>query len=252
MISFSATATDTEDGTLPASAYTWNIDFLHEGHVHPGAPISGVTGGSFTIPTSGHDFSGNTRYRITLTVTDSDGLQSSQFAIVFPDKVNLTFDTAPGGLTLYVDGIAHTGPFVYDTLIGFSHTIEARDQTASERARIRSTRGLMAGRSSIRYWCQVPRSRLLRRLALYWIRRRPRHLRICKRQIPRQPLLPSRGPQVPTIQGSLATTSIAMEHWLPRLLRHPIPIRDSLRQPAIPTRSRHTMQRTIYLNRHLH
>jgi hypothetical protein len=48
---------------------------------------------------------------------------------VFPDKVNLTFDTAPGGLTVYLDGIAHTAPFVYDTLIGFQHTIEARDQT---------------------------------------------------------------------------------------------------------------------------
>ena len=128
VITYSATATD-EDGTLPASAYTWNIDFLHEGHVHPGTPISGVTSGTFTIPTSGHDFSGNTRYRITLTVTDSDGLQSSQSAIVYPDKVNLTFDTAPAGLTLYVDGIAHTGPFVYDTLIGFNHTIEARNQT---------------------------------------------------------------------------------------------------------------------------
>ena len=114
---------------MPASAYTWNIDFLHEGHVHPGAPITGVTSGTFTIPTTGHDFSGNTRYRITLTVTDSDGLQSSQSATVFPEKVNLTFDTAPAGLTLYVDGIAHTGPFVYDTLIGFNHTIEARNQT---------------------------------------------------------------------------------------------------------------------------
>ena len=62
-ISFSGVATDTEDGPLPASGYTWNIDFLHEGHVHPGIPITGVTGGAFSIPTSGHDFSGNTRYR---------------------------------------------------------------------------------------------------------------------------------------------------------------------------------------------
>ena len=129
VITFSGTATDAEDGTLPASAYTWNIDFLHEGHVHPGTPITGVTSGTFTIPTTGHDFSGFTRYRITLTVTDSSGLQSSQSVTVFPDKVNLTFDTAPGGLTLYLDGIAHTAPFVYDTLIGFNHTIEARNQT---------------------------------------------------------------------------------------------------------------------------
>ena len=48
---------------------------------------------------------------------------------VFPEKVNLTFDAAPAGLTLYLDGIAHTAPFVYDTLIGFNHTIEARNQT---------------------------------------------------------------------------------------------------------------------------
>ena len=129
VISFSGTGTDAEDGVLPASRYTWSIDFLHEGHVHPGLPITGVISGSFTIPTSGHDFSGFTRYRVTLTVTDSDGLQSSRSATVFPDKVNLTFDTAPGGLTLYLDGIAHTGPFVYDTLIGFNHTIEARSQT---------------------------------------------------------------------------------------------------------------------------
>ena len=52
--------------------------------------------------------------------------------IVFPDKVNLTFDTAPAGLTLYLDGIAHTAPFVYDTLIGFNHTIEARNQTVGQ------------------------------------------------------------------------------------------------------------------------
>ena len=129
LITFSGTATDAEDGTLPASAYTWNIDFLHEGHVHPGTPITGVTSGTFTIPTSGHDFSGFTRYRIMLTVTDSSGLQSSQFVTIFPDKVNLTFDTAPGGLTLYLDGIAHTAPFVYDTLIGFHHEVEARNAT---------------------------------------------------------------------------------------------------------------------------
>jgi glucose/arabinose dehydrogenase/PKD repeat protein len=130
VISFSGSATDPEDGTLPASAYTWTIDFLHEDHVHPGTPITGVKSGSFTIPTSGHDFSGFTRYRITLTVTDSTGLTSTTSTTVFPDKVNLTFNTQPGGLTLYLDGIAHTGPFVYDTLVGFNHTIEARNQSA--------------------------------------------------------------------------------------------------------------------------
>ena len=127
VVSFNATATD-PDGVLSPSSYVWTVDFLHDSHVHPGAPSTG-TSGSFTIPTTGHDFSGNTRYRITLTVTDADGLKTSRSAIIYPTKVNLTFDTAPPGLTLYVDGIAHTGQFVYDTLVGFHHTIEARDQT---------------------------------------------------------------------------------------------------------------------------
>jgi hypothetical protein len=127
-ISFSGDATDAEDGTLPASAFTWSIDFLHEGHVHPGLPLTGVKSGSFTIPTEGHDYSGNTRYRITLTVTDSDGLPASQTVLVYPDKADLSFDSVPSGLTLTLDGIPHVTPFVYDTLIGFSHTIEAPNQ----------------------------------------------------------------------------------------------------------------------------
>ncbi|MFL6180501.1 MAG: PQQ-dependent sugar dehydrogenase, partial [Actinomycetes bacterium] len=130
VISYSGSGSDPDDGTLPASAFTWSIDFLHEGHVHPGTPISGVKSGTFTIPTSGHDFSGNTRYRITLTVTDSSGLTSSRSVLIFPRKVNLSFATTPPGLTLYLDGVAKTTPFVYDTLTGFNHTIEARNQSS--------------------------------------------------------------------------------------------------------------------------
>jgi PKD repeat protein len=130
VINYSGDATDPEDGTLPASAYTWNIDFLHDNHVHPGTAINGVKSGSFTIPISGHDFEGNTRYRIGLTVTDSNGLKTSKSVTIWPDKVNLPFATSPSGLTVYVDGVARTTPFVLDTLIGFNHTIEARDQTS--------------------------------------------------------------------------------------------------------------------------
>ena len=97
--------------------------------MHPGTPLTGIKSGSFTIPTQGHDFSGNTRYRITLTVTDSTGLSDTKSVTVWPTKVNLSFDTAPTGLTLYLDGIARTTPFVYDTLVGFTHTVEARNQT---------------------------------------------------------------------------------------------------------------------------
>ena len=134
VISYGGDASDVEDGTLPASAFTWNVDFLHDTHVHPVTQITGVKSGTFTIPTSGHDFQGNTRYRITLTVMDSDGLRDTKSVIVTPQKVNLAFDTVPSGLTLYIDGIARTAPFVLDTLVGFNHTIDARNQTSGSNA----------------------------------------------------------------------------------------------------------------------
>ena len=97
--------------------------------MHPGTPITGVTSGTFTIPTTGHDFSGNTRYQVGLTVTDSSGLQSTSTVTVVPQKVNLNFAAVPAGATVFLDGIAHTAPFVYDTLVGFNHTIAAPNQT---------------------------------------------------------------------------------------------------------------------------
>jgi glucose/arabinose dehydrogenase len=129
VISYSGTASDAEDGTLPASAYTWEADLLHQGHVHPGLPVSGSTSGTLTIPTSGHDFSGNVRFRISLTVTDSTGISTTTSVIIWPQKVNLTFHTVPEGLTVYVNGLPATTPFVHDELIGFGDAVEARDQT---------------------------------------------------------------------------------------------------------------------------
>ncbi len=132
VINFSGDGTDPEDGPLPASAFSWTIDFLHDGHVHPDDSFTGITAGSFTIPTEGHDFEGNTRFRITLQVTDSTGLSSATSVVVYPRKVNLSFDTAPSGQTVYLDGIAKATPFVHETLVNFNHTIEARNNTAYE------------------------------------------------------------------------------------------------------------------------
>src|SRR5205823_4525580 len=75
VINFAGSASDPEDGQLPPVAFTWTIDFLRAGQIDPGVPQAGVTSGSFQIPTTGRDFSGDARYRITLTVKDSTGLQ---------------------------------------------------------------------------------------------------------------------------------------------------------------------------------
>ncbi len=130
VISFAGSATDADDGPLAASALTWHIIFHHGTHTHPiVGPLTGVSSGTFTVPSTGHDYSGQTSYEIILTATDSDGLQNSSSVFVFPQKVNLTFNTVPNGLDVILNGIRITTPLTIDTLIGFDHTIGAVNQT---------------------------------------------------------------------------------------------------------------------------
>lgn len=134
-IEFSGSATDAEDGALPASAFSWRVLFHHDSHVHPTlGPLTGVNSGSFTIPDFGHDFSGDTWYEIILTVTDSDGLEDRTSVGVYPEKVNLWFDTVPSGLALTIDGLTMTTPFHKDALVGFHYMVSAPDQTAGAAA----------------------------------------------------------------------------------------------------------------------
>jgi PKD repeat protein len=131
VIAFAGTATDAEDGTLTGASMTWTVLFHHDTHVHPAvAPLSGTTNGSFTIQTSGHDFSGTTNYEIILTVRDSQGLESTSSVTIVPEKVNLTFTTNPSGLSITIDGISHTTPYVHDTLVGFQHVVDAPGQVS--------------------------------------------------------------------------------------------------------------------------
>ncbi|HEX6638926.1 MAG TPA: PQQ-dependent sugar dehydrogenase, partial [Steroidobacteraceae bacterium] len=81
---FTGTGTDTEDGTLPASAFTWRVDFHHDTHWHPFMPAtSGVTSGSFTIADRG-ETSANVYYRLFLTVRDSGGLTQTSYVDLRP------------------------------------------------------------------------------------------------------------------------------------------------------------------------
>src|SRR6185503_6388827 len=83
-VSFAGGGTDTEDGTLPASALTWRVDLHHEAHTHPFLqPTSGIGSGSVVTSDRGHP-APTTFYRVTLTVRDSGGLTHSVLVDVRP------------------------------------------------------------------------------------------------------------------------------------------------------------------------
>jgi glucose/arabinose dehydrogenase len=122
-ISYSGTATDAEDGELPASAFTWWVDFHHDTHTHPFLPPStGARSGSFNIPTEGEK-SANVWYRIHLKVTDSGGLTHETFRDTRPRTARVTLETVPAGLQVSLDGEPMIAPASFVGVAGIKRRI---------------------------------------------------------------------------------------------------------------------------------
>jgi glucose/arabinose dehydrogenase len=125
VITFEGLGTDAEDGALPASAFTWRVDFHHDDHLHPFVPAtSGVRRGTFTVPVRG-ETSANVWYRVHLRVRDSAGATHEVFRDVLPRKVRLLLDTEPAGLRVALDGQPGTTPLEVRSVVGVVRTLEA-------------------------------------------------------------------------------------------------------------------------------
>lgn len=118
LINFSGSASDPEDGTLPASAYSWNVVFHHDAHTHPGPSVpNGVTNGTFIIPNDG-EFATNVFYRIYLTVSDANGNTTTVYRDIQPRVVQVILDSNPQGLKLLFDGSVVTTPYNFNRVEG--------------------------------------------------------------------------------------------------------------------------------------
>ncbi len=143
-------ATDS-DSFLTLDDLRWTVEFFRGDHIEPvlidvtgvACPPAGSSCLSFTVPVRDADFSGDTGYRIRLEVTDDTGNTRFDTVEVRPDKAEVRFlaelfefvlfrDRLPGEVTIVVDGVPRTTPFVLDTLKGFSHTLTAPASVTSE------------------------------------------------------------------------------------------------------------------------
>ncbi len=130
-ITLHGTATDAQDGPLPASRLTWLVVKHHSTHTHP-----------FLAPTSGNDVpivgpepedllaATNSYLEIDLTATDSSGLSTTVTRNLMPSKVPLTFATSPSGLTVTVDGTPVTGTTTVTSWEGWNVPVSAASQGA--------------------------------------------------------------------------------------------------------------------------
>ena len=124
-LSFSGSAFDPQEGTVPTSRLTWRIDLHHDTHAHPAMPnTTGISSGTFLIPTTG-ETSANVWYRVYLTASDSTGLSATSYVDVLPNTVTLTLTTLPAGLQVTLDGQAMTTPSSVVSVVGVVRTLGA-------------------------------------------------------------------------------------------------------------------------------
>ena len=122
-IQYQGSATDPEDGTLPPSAFTWEVVFHHNTHTHDFVlPVSGSTSGSFTVPAI-NETATDVFYRIHLTVRDSAGATTHVYRDVLPRLTTMTLATDPPGLAVTLDGLQVATPATVVGVEGITRTL---------------------------------------------------------------------------------------------------------------------------------
>ena len=116
-IALSGSATDPEDGQLPASSFEWEVLQHHDGsHTHP--YFSG-TGNNLTITApapEGLASTGAGNYlEVRLTATDTEGVSKTVSRDVQPNRVNISFASNPSGLSLQADDHVFATPQSFAT-----------------------------------------------------------------------------------------------------------------------------------------
>ncbi len=124
LVSFSGSATDAQDGNLPASALSWSLILQHcpsACHPHAIQTFEGVASGSFHAP----DHAYPSHLELKLTAKDSQGKIASTTRRLDPKTVVLTFATVPSGLALVVNGASSTSPISKTVIAGSSNSVTA-------------------------------------------------------------------------------------------------------------------------------
>ena len=117
-------ATDPSLGTLPASAFSWDMIMHHcpsTCHTHPIQTFSGVTTASFAAPD--HEY--YSYLEIKLTVTGSGGLTGTTSVFLDPQTVVLNFASTPSGLQLAVGSSTAPTPFTRTVILGSANSVSA-------------------------------------------------------------------------------------------------------------------------------
>jgi glucose/arabinose dehydrogenase len=125
VITLSATASDAQDGTLPASALSWEVRRHHDEHFHP--YFSG-TGNNLTFeapPPEDLLAATNSFLEVRVTATDSGGATTLATRMLDPRTVALTFQSSPAGVRVTLDGVERAAPTTETSWVGWGLRVSA-------------------------------------------------------------------------------------------------------------------------------
>lgn len=129
-VTLTGSATDAQDGTLPASALSWTVLLNHNGnHTHPW--FSGTGNNlTFTAPAPEDlDATDGSFLEVRLSATDSGGLTGNAQRNMQPSKIALTLDTEPAGRALRINGRQVVAPYTFTSWEGWGVDVVAPNQS---------------------------------------------------------------------------------------------------------------------------
>ena len=126
-VTLRGSASDAQDGSLADNALSWEVRRWHNGnHWHPFFLATG-NNLTFNAPPPEDLLSTGTgnHLEIRLTATDSQGLSKTLTQNLQPNRVNLTFQSNPSGLSLLVNGTKFTASRTFVSWEGYKLTVNA-------------------------------------------------------------------------------------------------------------------------------
>ncbi len=129
-VTVAATATDPEDGALPASSISWTIVRVHGSHTHPW--LGGVTGSSVTTTYPAPEDVASTTdswLRVTAVARDSAGVSTRVSRRLLPHLVTLRLASQPSGAQLRLNEMSFPAPADVVSWEGWVVHLAAPDQS---------------------------------------------------------------------------------------------------------------------------
>ncbi len=126
VINYAGSATDPADGSLAASALSWDLIIHHcpSGygcHIHDQTFTATGLNGSFVAP----DHAYPSYLELKLTATDSKGYTGSTSVFLQPKTVDLTYASTPAGLQLATAGQGTAAPYTVRVIQNSQVTVDA-------------------------------------------------------------------------------------------------------------------------------